>query len=179
MPVVSVITGDLFDSFERGFFNAIGHGCNCQNAMGAGIAPVFKKKYPVIGVADSLAYQKAIASHEHENMLGSLSYAHHKDMLCLNLYTQFNPGRNGDYHAIASAFQEADKLLLAHFPDGYRLGLPFIGCGIAGLDINAVIALANTTLLNGDVYFIQTPADKEKRPNAVAKSARFHKPRVH
>lgn len=37
-------TGDLFACNT----DAIGHGCNCQGHMGAGIATMFKERYPVM-----------------------------------------------------------------------------------------------------------------------------------
>lgn len=38
----TIVRGDLFESG----LSAIGHGCNCAGAMGAGIALEFRKRYP-------------------------------------------------------------------------------------------------------------------------------------
>lgn len=38
MGIVKIINGDIFSAFDKGKFDIIGHGCNCMNLMGAGIA---------------------------------------------------------------------------------------------------------------------------------------------
>ena len=43
MPI-KYTSGDMF--FNRDNVQAFAHGCNCQGAMGAGIAVAFKKHYP-------------------------------------------------------------------------------------------------------------------------------------
>jgi O-acetyl-ADP-ribose deacetylase (regulator of RNase III) len=43
MPI-EFVAGDLFDNvFDA---QALGHGCNCQGSMGAGIAKAFKERFP-------------------------------------------------------------------------------------------------------------------------------------
>lgn len=46
MGIVKIIKGDIFDAFDNGKFDIIGHGCNCMNFMGAGIAATISKRYP-------------------------------------------------------------------------------------------------------------------------------------
>ena len=157
--VVDIFTGDLFTEFRKGNFDVIAQGCNCHNMMGAGIAVYFAKFYPECFSADTQAYDYYTEKDSHKEMLGKISVALTKDGLVANLYTQFNGGRNADYFAMAESFKHLDDFLLEKIGKGYRLGLPFIGAGIGGLDINAVIALADSVLVNGDVYFIRHPND--------------------
>lgn len=157
--VVDISTGDLFAEFRKGNFHAIGQGCNCHNMMGAGIAVHFAKFYPQCFAADTQAYDYYNEKDAHKEMLGKLSVAHTNDGLVVNLYTQFNGGRNADYFAMAEAFKHLDDFMVEHVGEGYRLGLPFIGAGIGGLDINAVISLANSLLVRGDIYFVRHPSD--------------------
>lgn len=46
MGIVKIINGDIFSAFDKGKFDIIGHGCNCMNLMGAGIADKISKLYP-------------------------------------------------------------------------------------------------------------------------------------
>jgi O-acetyl-ADP-ribose deacetylase (regulator of RNase III) len=41
---IKYVTGDLF--VNRHQAEALAHGCNCQGAMGAGIAVGFRERYP-------------------------------------------------------------------------------------------------------------------------------------
>lgn len=159
--VINIFTGDLFDAFTAGSFHAIAQGCNCQNTMGSGIAVQFRQRYPRCYDADTECFFGHVKEN-HRAMLGSFSKVSTLHGLIYNLYTQFNPGRDADYNALASAFKALNRDLQALVGYGYRLGLPFIGAGIGGLDINAVLAIANLTLTDGDVTFFMLPSDAGK-----------------
>lgn len=59
MGIVKVIKGDIFADFEKGKFDIIGHGCNCMNLMGAGIAYKISKGYPKAYETDAEVYRVA------------------------------------------------------------------------------------------------------------------------
>lgn len=159
--VINIFTGDLFDAFTAGSFHAIAQGCNCQNTMGSGIAVQFRQRYPQCYDADTECFFEHVEEN-HRAMLGSFSKASTPHGWVYNLYTQFNPGKDADYNAIASAFKVMNKELHELFGYGYRLGLPFIGSGIGGLDINAVLTIADLMLVDGDVTFFMLPSDTSK-----------------
>ena len=46
------IDGDIFKLAEQGKFDYVIHGCNCQNAMGSGIARTVRDNYPKAYAAD-------------------------------------------------------------------------------------------------------------------------------
>ena len=60
---MNVITGDLLRFALDGRFDVIVHGCNCQCAMGKGIALSIKEQFPEAYAAD-LATAKGIIEEE-------------------------------------------------------------------------------------------------------------------
>lgn len=127
------VTGDLFTLG----LDAIGHGCNCQGVMGAGIAAEFRRRYPRM----FRTYRDKC--HAGQFMLGDF-YAYIPAMspprMIYNLATQLTPGpvssfsitATGRLDAIGSSVHDA----LEH-ARGYglpSLGLPRVGCGLGGLD---------------------------------------------
>lgn len=123
-----LVPGDLIKLAEARQFDVIGHGCNCQHRMGAGIAKSLAKRFPLIREAD------AATPFGERGKLGTYSKAHiaELDLTILNIYSQFDtsgPLPRVDYGAI----ELAARSIAAEFP-GKRLGLPMIGAGLAGGD---------------------------------------------
>jgi len=98
--------------------------------MGAGIAKQIKRKFPVAYRVD----QATITGNR--SKMGSYSFAECKlkngnSILVINAYTQYRYGRdtrNADYRAIEKALH---KLSINTNPT-QRIGMPKIGCGLAG-----------------------------------------------
>ena len=123
-----LVNGDLIALAEARQFDIIGHGCNCQHRMGAGIAKSLAKRFPSIRAADSAT------PFGERSKLGTYSKAHIAalDLTILNIYSQFDttsPLPRVDYGAI----ERAARSIAVEFP-GKRLGLPKIGAGLAGGD---------------------------------------------
>lgn len=130
-------TGCLLEAAKTGEVQAIGHGCNCFNTMKSGIAPQIAREYPEASDVDH-ATQKG-----DKNKLGSVTYVtreKHPHMV-FNLYTQFHYGRDGrqylDYEALESALYLVNENIKNHNEDNplqavSHIGLPQIGCGLAG-----------------------------------------------
>jgi len=117
---------------------AIAHGCNCFNTMGAGIAKQIKMRYPMAYEADC----ETIAGDKEK--LGDFSIAFENDRMIFNLYTQYNMGRDLSYPALESSLRKLKNSL--DFVDENQnlvLGLPRIGCGIAGGDWPRVEEIIN------------------------------------
>jgi len=143
MGTYKEVEGNLITLALQGNFDVIGHGCNCQNTMGAGIAPQMARafgcdKFPM----ESKEYRGDI------NKLGQIDYQTKTyaggtnefdifefDLTVCNLYTQYNYGLNHvdgvkkpiDYDALTLCMRKIN-----HTFKGKRIGLPMIGCGLAG-----------------------------------------------
>lgn len=135
-------TGDLVKLASDGEFDVIAHGCNCFNTMGAGIAKRLAAKFPEIIDADNKTL------HGDPSKLGNWSIAHvNNDKLgILNLYTQYRYGTDQIHFNYAALKLIFDKLVLCYddeLCEGLRIGLPLIGCGLAGGNPAHVVPLMN------------------------------------
>jgi len=133
---MKTIKGDLIKLALQGEFDAIVHGCNCHNVMEAGIAAQIKRYFPAAYQADEV-FADGISNY---NKLGCLSFADievHGDeddittvterFTVVNAYTQYDLGRNLDEDALIMCLKKIN-----HYYKGKSVGLPQIGCGIAG-----------------------------------------------
>lgn len=129
--------GDLIKAIQDGEVNVFGHGCNCFVTMGSGIAPLIKEAFPKMYAAD-LKTEKG-----DKTKLGTCTMAFLNDgsLAGFNLYSQYGYNRRKqglrdlDYNALYDALVQMKKALQS-FTDGsvadYKIGLPLIGCGLAG-----------------------------------------------
>lgn len=146
------IEGDLIELAKAGHFDVIAHGCNCFCRMKRGIAPQMVKAFGVDKFLSETTDEGDV------DKLGSIDWDHvsvfaNKElrvegrMSVVNAYTQYHwtePGPNGiplDYHAMAMCFAKIN----ADFK-GEHLGIPRIGCGLAGGDWEKVKELINQYL---------------------------------
>lgn len=133
--------GDLLTLAERGKFDIIVHGCNCQNTMGSGIAKQIKDRYPDAYQADS-DYDSLYASRQYLK-LGNFSLAKifsKSNFIIVNAYTQYHYLPRGvDHFEYASFAVILQKL--AHFYGNYDFGFPYIGMGLAGGDSERIISM--------------------------------------
>lgn len=167
------VDGDLISLALQGNFDVIAHGCNCWCTMGAGLAPQ---------MADAFACDKYIMeAKEYKgsvNKLGSINYAstyikegeEHKSytvnktnelwesqgwrkIYIVNAYTQFSFGtRIGapvDYEAITLCLRKMN-----HIFKGKHIGLPEIGCGLAGGDWEIVKEIMREELQDVNVTIV-------------------------
>src|SRR5687768_8156456 len=135
------IEGNLVTLAKQGKFDVVVHGCNCFCTMGAGIAPhmarafgcdtfpmeheSFKGDINKLGTIDYMPWETE------DDKLGEASLS------VVNAYTQFRYGKNHkdgvsspvDYEAIALCMRKINYVF-----KGKHVGLPLIGCGLAGGD---------------------------------------------
>lgn len=169
------IEGDLIALAQQGKFDVITHGCNCFCIMGAGIAPLMAKAFG----ADTFHLE----GHQYEGdfgKLGNIDVGHtyikgndikvysapvNKDweedgyhrLAVVNSYSQFALGRN---HADGMAIPlDYDALRLCLRKINHRfidkhIGLPLIGCGLAGGDWKIVKQIMLDELKNMDVTVV-------------------------
>jgi len=152
------VIGDLIQMAHQGKFDVIAHGCNCFCTMGAGIAPQMAEafgahKFPL----ESKEYRGDI------NKLGQID-----SQLCatrsgafiavVNCYTQYGFGMNHangtvqplDYTALKMCFKKMNYIF-----KGKTIGLPWIGCGLAGGDIEFVKTMIETIFTDCDVILVE------------------------
>lgn len=144
---MKIVKGNLIDKALAGEFDIIVHGCNCQCRMKSGIAKEIAARIPEAEAADN-ATTKGDAS-----KLGSWSHAHTMPtdghyVTVINAYTQVYWGtdsRKVDYGAIRKVFRSLSKALIGNY-EGYRVGYPKIGCGLAGGDWEIVSKIIDEEL---------------------------------
>lgn len=116
--------GNLIDMAENGDFDVIVQGCNCFNTMGGGIAREIRERYPLCAEIDNLTEKGEYMK------LGNWTEYDQGTFLILNAYTQYNMSTGEDvfeYDAFALICRK-----LVHSYGTKRIGLPYIGMGLAG-----------------------------------------------
>jgi len=119
--------GDILKALEDGEIDIFGHGCNCSNGFGSGIAGQIAKKYPRVKEK----------FHEYEDEDGLLGFCCVVDIgdtkYIANCFTQENYGYHGDkyvsYDAIEKSLRAVKDFTTLR---KLKLGLPKIGAGLAG-----------------------------------------------
>ena len=144
---MKTINGDLLKLAKEGFFETIGHGCNCHNQMGACIARQIREQFPEVWRVDQLTVPGD------KSKLGTITYFEYETFTVVNCYTQYNYTRSkvdADYDAIRSCM----KALKNKF-SGKRIGLPLIGAGLAGGDWNIIAKIIEEELCDEDVTIVK------------------------
>ena len=150
--MIEYVKGDLIKSD----CDIIIHGCNCFNTMGAGLAKEIRDRMPEVWEADQKTQKGDIRK------LGNFSGFKYPDdgLIVFNCYTQFRYGRNHedgdempvDYEAIALCLRKINHLL-----PGKSIGVPLIGCGLAGGDWTIVEKIVETELKDMVVTIVKLP----------------------
>lgn len=131
MPLHEV-TGDLFGLD----LPALGHGCNCQGAMGAGVAKEFRRRFPQMYAGYRRRCLDATFT------LGDVWAWEADSLVIYNLGTQPRPGPSASLAAIESSVRR--MLIDAHERGLPAVGVPRIGAGLGGLawpSVHRVLAL--------------------------------------
>jgi O-acetyl-ADP-ribose deacetylase (regulator of RNase III) len=127
---MKTINGDLIHLALAGEFDVIVHGCNCFNAMGAGIAKQIKQYFPE-------AYNADIDTVRGDrNKIGTYSFVKLGELTVINAYTQYDTGFGKDRFEY-DGFNIILNKLKDEFPTE-RFGFPLIGSGLAGGNWNII-----------------------------------------
>jgi len=148
---MQVVKGDLIKLALQKEFDVIIHGCNCQCAMGAGIAQAIKDTFPEAYEAD-LKTEKGS-----KDKLGTISCAvvnrNEHETTIVNGYTQYHwtgPGVLADYDAIRAVMRHVkDKF------SGKKIGYPKIGAGLAGGDWDVIVKIIDQELDGEDHTLVE------------------------
>lgn len=148
---MKVVKGDLIKLALQKEFDVIIHGCNCQCAMGAGIAKAIKETFPEAYEAD-LKTEKGS-----KDKLGTISCAvvnrNEHAITIVNGYAQYHWTGSGvlaDYDAIRAVMRHVkDKF------SGKKSGYPKIGAGLAGGDWGVISKIIDQELDGEDHTLVE------------------------
>jgi O-acetyl-ADP-ribose deacetylase (regulator of RNase III) len=160
--MIKYVKGDLIELGLAGEFDLIIHGANVFHTMGAGIARQIREKIPEAYAADKETpygkeekvgtYSKAIKKTA-KKVLNMDSRYEYKYLIVINAYTQFAYSRNGDVFSY-EGFEKILKDIDNHFP--YEtIGLPLIGCGLAGGNKERILKIIGDTIGHRDVTIVE------------------------
>lgn len=146
--------GNLLDLAEAGEFDVIVQGCNCFCRMGSGIAREIRERYPQAWNVDMLTNEGDYTK------LGNWTDADAGKFWIINAYTQYDtaklPGEDVfEYLAFSVILQK-----LEHVFGNKRIGLPYIGMGLAGGRKEIIIRMIehfanNVTQRGGSVTLVE------------------------
>lgn len=118
--------GNLFDTTAK----HIGHGVNVYGMMGAGIAKEFKSRFPRNFDRYHAACMKGSLTP------GGILITHENDVYVHNIASQDRPGRHAQYNWLVDGLIRSASF--AESSSERVVAIPEIGCGIGGLDWDAV-----------------------------------------
>lgn len=161
-----IIEGDLFDPAHN--FDALAQGVNCEGIMGGGIAVAFKTRYPAMhdeyvklcdefrdvlpGLLQTYEPPYVPVQTTETNVYGAQVKVGFPHPAIFNLFSQVQPGRDGDYGLLKkSAWLMRRQAEYSAFD---KVGLPWIGCGIAGLERHNVEHIFRRILGPSEVEFV-------------------------
>ena len=151
--------GDLIRMFSGGEFDLIVHGCNCFHTMGAGIAGTIAKQFPYAAKVD-----RECTAYGDITKLSNSSIAHvGEGRNIVNMYTQYLPGKDLYMNALVLGFQKLSKQI--HTTE--RIGIPAIGCGIAGGDWEELAPIIADIMRGHNITYVEYVPVKETFPNAT------------
>lgn len=147
------LKGDLFDPEHH--FDALAQGVNCRGLMGAGIAVPFRLMWPSMYEEyeqECVRYPTLVAGTTLVHRVAGTETLPTVRTI-YNMFTQILPGRNADYGLVQSAAYS----LLKQIPDSgtpMKIGLPWIGCGIGGLEHHNVLHLLSQVWHDSEHDFV-------------------------
>lgn len=168
--MITEVTGDLIALAKTGVFDIIAHGCNCFCRQKRGLAPQMTQ---VFGT-DNFPLE-ADEFEGDADKLGRIDcqlsrISDHKSIWVVNMYTQYHwkePGPYGiplDYDALRLCLR---KLAMENKIETDTIGLPLIGCGLAGGDLHTVKQIMGEELGGKNVTLVYFEEHHKKIPNLV------------
>lgn len=131
--------GNLLDMADAGDFDIIIQGCNCWNTMGGGIAREIRERFPMAAQVDSETVKGDYNKLGNWTKSRTVPNQNRHWFTIINAYTQYNMSRGDDVFEY-TAFQLILEKLVHEFGDK-RVGLPYIGMGLAGGDKKRIMAM--------------------------------------
>lgn len=149
--------GNLIEKAKSGEFDVIVQGCNAFHTMGAGIAKHIKTAFPEAYEADKTTV------YGDKNKLGTFSEAtvniNGHNLTIINAYTQYRYGTDKD-HFEYDSFPKLLKSIKEKYGDK-RIGLPLIGCGLAGGDEPRILKMIRENLEGVDYKLVEIDTNRK------------------
>ena len=142
------VKGDLIKLAQEGEFDVIVHGCNCFHTMGAGLASQIARKYPQAYESDRIN-----SIYGDPEKMGTYTKSMCDGVTVINGYTQFSVGK-APMENRELAIQVLFEKIAKDFPNA-RIGVPFIGAGIAGGDWSRIKAIIKHALDDVDFTIVE------------------------
>jgi len=171
---MKIIKGNLISLALAGEFDVIAHGCNCFCKQKSGIAKQMASTFNTdtfplemedpgrinkLGSVDTMEYEiKMSGLIVREDYKGIVTHDVGNLLTIVNCYTQYRYGRNhpdGDYAPL-----DYEALILCmkkinHIFKGKKVGLPWIGCGLAGGSKERVKQILKQELTDVDLTIVE------------------------
>ena len=144
MPI-KYVKGNLL----RSNCDIIAHGCNCFCNMEAGIAKQIATEYPEAAEADFFSYRGNIEK------MGTGSWANSNEKRIYNLYTQYKYGNEEvhvEYDSVQKSLEFMRVNLISNNLWDKKIGIPLIGCGLAGGDWNIVSQIVEEVFHDKQIF---------------------------
>lgn len=149
-----IVKGDLIELAKQGEFDVISHGCNCWCVMASGIAPIMDNNFDCGAFALERRKFRGVI-----NKLGQIDYEFNDqfNIYVVNSYTQYAPGTPDPITDIPLNYSALEMCMrkIGHIFKGKRIGLPWIGCGLAGGDKLEVEVIIRQELKDCDVTIVE------------------------
>ena len=131
--------GNLLDLAEAGEFDIVVQGCNCFNTMGGGLALEISKRYPQAAAVDwetnKCDYNKLGTWTQSRSLPNKNKHL----FTIINAYTQYNMSTGEDVFEYTAFALICQKLIYTY--GNKRIGLPYIGMGLAGGNKDIIIKM--------------------------------------
>lgn len=141
------VKGDLIELALADSFEVIAHGCNCFCVQKSGLAPQMVRAFST---------DKFLMEQPHRvgdiTKLGNIDYQDRDGLFVVNCYTQFSYDvsiKPLDYEALTLCLRKMN-IVFKHA----HIGLPMIGCHLAGGDWNRVKEIIKTELKDCEVTIV-------------------------
>jgi O-acetyl-ADP-ribose deacetylase (regulator of RNase III) len=163
---MKIVKGNLIELAKNGEFDVIAHGCNCFCKQKSGLAKQMVENFDTEYSDAKYDFLKEEFTLENPytagdiNKLGQIQYEfrnipNNKHIYVVNCYTQYFYNYNkhivsANYEAIALCFKKIN-----HIFKGKKVGLPWIGCGLANGNKEVVTQLMIKYLNNVDLTVVE------------------------
>lgn len=144
---MNIVYGDAIQALKNKEIEVLVHGCNCFCTMGKGVAKIIKEKYPEVYKAD------CNTNYGDFNKLGTIDTVYCIDgSIIINAYTQYKYCSHKpmlDYDALRLCLRKINQNYILKTR---KIGLPKIGCGLAGGEWDLVKLIIEEELPNCTIY---------------------------
>jgi len=145
------INGNLISLAKEGNYDLIIQGCNCFCTMKAGFAKDVARNFVDAVRVDAKTIKGDITKLGNYT-IGKYQHYNQPSFLIINCYTQYRADRTSmqlDYEALILCLRKINFNF-----SGKKIGVPLIGCGLAGGDWNIVKGILQTELVDMDVTVV-------------------------